>query len=172
MDTVRVLKAGEDSYIKDFGSGRVRWGDYSATVVDPVDDQAIWTIQEYAAEDVGSSASADRWGTWWGKAETDSDDDGVSNGDDNCPLTANPGQVDGDGDGIGDACDNCVDDFNPGQADGDGDNYGTVCDCDDGDPSVNPGTAWYADADADTYGDPGTMVQQCEQPAGFVDNDQ
>ena len=28
-----------------------RWGDYSYTVVDPEDDQTIWTIQEYASTD-------------------------------------------------------------------------------------------------------------------------
>ncbi|MFQ5965394.1 MAG: BACON domain-containing protein, partial [Candidatus Scalinduaceae bacterium] len=61
-----VLKAGEDTYIKDVGSGRVRWGDYSNTVVDPVNDIDMWTIQEYAATDVGPTASDDRWGTWWG----------------------------------------------------------------------------------------------------------
>ncbi len=67
MDVIRVLKAGEDSYIKDFGYGQIRWGDYSATVIDPSDDLCAWTIQEYAALDVGGSASNDRWGTWWGK---------------------------------------------------------------------------------------------------------
>jgi|GEM_PF-3001394 len=67
MDTISVLKVGEDSYVKVGGSGRVRWGDFSATVVDPVDDFSFWTIQEYAAQDVGPGASDDRWGTWWGK---------------------------------------------------------------------------------------------------------
>ena len=28
-----------------------RWGDFSQTVVDPEDDQTIWTFQEYAAVD-------------------------------------------------------------------------------------------------------------------------
>ncbi|MCZ6731700.1 MAG: hypothetical protein O7B27_03975 [Gammaproteobacteria bacterium] len=62
-----VLKAGEDTYIKDFGFGRVRWGDYSNTVVDPVNDADMWTIQEYAVDDVGPDESDDRWGTWWGR---------------------------------------------------------------------------------------------------------
>lgn len=37
----------------------------------------------------------------------DNDGDGVLNGDDNCPDTANAGQADADGDGIGDVCDDC-----------------------------------------------------------------
>lgn len=52
-----LLKAGEGSF-----SGP-RWGDYSATMVDPVDDDSFWTIQEYA--DAG-----DRWATWWGRIES------------------------------------------------------------------------------------------------------
>ena len=74
MGTISVLKAGEDSYVKDFGSGRVRWGDYSATVVDPVDDTTFWTIQEYAETDVGSSQADDRWGTWWSHIDITRDD--------------------------------------------------------------------------------------------------
>ncbi len=65
MSAVTVLKAGEDAYFKVFSGNRNRWGDYSATVIDPVDDATFWTIQEYAAFDVGAGASDDRWGTWW-----------------------------------------------------------------------------------------------------------
>jgi hypothetical protein len=64
MLPLTVLKSGEDSYVKDFGSGSVGWGDYSATSIDPVDG-SCWTIQEYSALDVGPDASDDRWGTWW-----------------------------------------------------------------------------------------------------------
>ncbi|MHB8522522.1 MAG: InlB B-repeat-containing protein [Limisphaerales bacterium] len=59
-----VLKDGEASYAKDFGSGRHRWGDYSGTCVDPVNGIDMWTLQEYAAS---PDALGDRWGTWWGQ---------------------------------------------------------------------------------------------------------
>jgi hypothetical protein len=65
-----VLKSGEDSYEKIFTGDRVRWGDYSATCVDPVDDLSFWTIQEYAETDVGGTPNDDRWGTWWGTTGT------------------------------------------------------------------------------------------------------
>src|SRR4030095_6610583 len=64
-----VLKLGEDAYVKTFGSGTIRWGDYSATSVDPSDSTTFWTIQEYAATGVGPNASDDRWGTWWGRLQ-------------------------------------------------------------------------------------------------------
>jgi uncharacterized repeat protein (TIGR01451 family) len=47
----------------------VRWGDYTNTVVDPVNDIDMWTIQEYSATDVGPAPDDDRWGTWWGRIE-------------------------------------------------------------------------------------------------------
>jgi hypothetical protein len=65
MGSVTTCKAGEDSYVKTFSGTTVRWGDYSATVIDPADDLAFWTLQEYAATDVGGNPNDDRWGTWW-----------------------------------------------------------------------------------------------------------
>ncbi len=59
---VATLKEGLAKYYKTFAGTVNRWGDYSATVVDPVNDVDLWTIQEYAALPSGS----DRWGTWWG----------------------------------------------------------------------------------------------------------
>ncbi len=67
MSAPQVIKQGLDVYVKDFNHGRIRWGDYSATAVDPADDTTFWTIQEYAAKDVGVGQQNDRWGTWWGK---------------------------------------------------------------------------------------------------------
>jgi hypothetical protein len=55
-----VLKAGEGPYFKDLGSGDNRWGDFSSTVVDPLHDLSLWTLQEYAS-------SNSNWGTWWGE---------------------------------------------------------------------------------------------------------
>lgn len=58
----------------------------------------------------------------------DSDNDGIEDSVDNCPLTPNTDQADIDGDGIGDACDNCPEAFNPDQADSNGNGIGDVCD--------------------------------------------
>ncbi|MGB8647832.1 MAG: hypothetical protein WCF84_21540 [Anaerolineae bacterium] len=41
--------AGVNSYTLTDGAGQNRWGDFSQTVVDPNDDQTIWTFQEYAS---------------------------------------------------------------------------------------------------------------------------
>ena len=56
-----VLKAGLATYSKTGTGTSNRWGDYSSTVVDPVNDTDMWTIQEYA------DSPSDRWATWWGR---------------------------------------------------------------------------------------------------------
>ncbi len=66
MQSENQLKAGEASYVKDFGGPENRWGDYSATVVDPLDDLSMWTLQEYASSPSGGE---DRFGTWWGEVQ-------------------------------------------------------------------------------------------------------
>jgi hypothetical protein len=43
-----LLREGIDWYERLDGSGRNRWGDYSATVVDPDDASVFWTFQEFA----------------------------------------------------------------------------------------------------------------------------
>ncbi|MCZ7382754.1 MAG: PGF-pre-PGF domain-containing protein [Candidatus Methanoperedens sp.] len=54
MQSVGLLKAGLASYTGN------RWGDFSATVIDPSDNTTFWTVQEY-------TATSTLWGTWWGK---------------------------------------------------------------------------------------------------------
>jgi hypothetical protein len=62
-----LLHAGLDSYFEDFGSGRNRWGDYSATTLDPLDHHCFWTIQEWANTPVDLDGDGDpdddRWST-------------------------------------------------------------------------------------------------------------
>lgn len=66
IQTVSLLKEGLAPYYKLASGTRNRWGDYSATVIDPSDDSTFWTLQEYASTPVGGS---DRWATWWGSFE-------------------------------------------------------------------------------------------------------
>ncbi|MCP4361211.1 MAG: hypothetical protein GY796_24650, partial [Chloroflexi bacterium] len=68
MGAVTTCKAGESSYSKFFSGTRNRWGDYSATAIDPVDDLTFWTLQEYAGTNVGGGVNDGRWGTWWCRA--------------------------------------------------------------------------------------------------------
>jgi len=66
LDDPRVYHAGEGRYWKDFGSNRARWGDYSQTHLDPVDN-SLWTIQQYASTPAGSIPpdNNSRYGVWW-----------------------------------------------------------------------------------------------------------
>lgn len=56
----RIMKSGEGPYVSGGVFSQNRWGDYSATVVDPRNERDLWTIQEYAE-------SGNRWGTWWAR---------------------------------------------------------------------------------------------------------
>jgi hypothetical protein len=60
MQDVATLKAGERPYYKTLSGTENRWGDFSATVVDPDGNLRFWTLQEYAA------TPDNTWGTWWG----------------------------------------------------------------------------------------------------------
>ncbi len=85
----------------------------------------------------------------------DTDADGVIDQDDNCPSDSNPAQTDTDGDGLGDACDETP----TGDADGDGvDDAVDNCPADANDDQV--------DTDGDGLGD------ACDEtPTGDADGD-
>lgn len=99
FDDPMLLKEGVANYELAFG-GRNRWGDYSATVVDPEDPLTFWTFQEYvSAEDrwstqiteitIGSEVGGDRFVVRAGEgADTITDFDGVGPGDDPSPVAA------------------------------------------------------------------------------------
>ncbi len=60
-------KDGLAPYYKTYGGERNRWGDYTATWVDPMNDLDFWTLQEYAE----IPAIQDSWGTWWAHVNVD-----------------------------------------------------------------------------------------------------
>ncbi len=82
----QVLKPGGGSQTAT-GSGQ-RWGDYSATSVDPADNCTFWHTNEYYA-----ATSAATWSTAIGNFKVptcaDTDKDGVADGVDACPTTPN-----------------------------------------------------------------------------------
>lgn len=92
-EPVWILKSGLDYYRKVDAAGRNRWGNYSTACVDPVDDETLWTIQEYADEDLpqfgACTPAASRWSTWWGAVRCGP---AVSCG---CPGQVAPGTVNG-----------------------------------------------------------------------------
>ncbi len=122
-----------------------------------------------------------------GDEEVDADGDGY-NSDEDCNDTddsINPGEEEIPYDGIDQDCDG------KDLTDVDGDGYDSTevtggDDCDDNDATVHPGASdldkdcddstcttsnWYVDADNDGYGDiQGHATSACEQPNGYVDN--
>ncbi len=61
-----VVRAGLDFYVRTFGFGSNRWGDYTGASVDPKDDKSFWIFNEYAINR-GSPTTPPpedgRWGT-------------------------------------------------------------------------------------------------------------
>lgn len=78
------LKSGEAPYVVNGGPNDNRWGDYSATCVDPSNDTDLWTIQEYAHARVSNS---DRSGTWWSRISP------VASATSGLSITPNPASV-------------------------------------------------------------------------------
>jgi hypothetical protein len=121
------------------------------------------------------------------------DDDCDGDVDEDSAVDALTWYVDSDGDSYGNAsfstlacaapsgyvasstdCDDSVAAVNPGATE--------VCDAldvdedcdgvaDDADPSVTGESTWYADADGDGYGDPGSSTVSCSMPSGTVADD-
>jgi hypothetical protein len=66
VQTAGTVKVGVDYYLRTFGSGRNRWGDYSGACVDPSDDNTFWIYNEYAEQRGSGTVPEDgRWGTAW-----------------------------------------------------------------------------------------------------------
>jgi hypothetical protein len=65
----QTFREGVGNYNIGAGSPfNIRWGDYSAAMVDPLNDTDFWTIQEYAdfqREIFGPGGFAGVWSTWW-----------------------------------------------------------------------------------------------------------
>ena len=62
-DTMRpafVYRHGQATYHPTGFGTDTRWGDYSGTCVDPINDLDFWTIQESVP-----SSPSNRWDTWW-----------------------------------------------------------------------------------------------------------
>jgi len=77
-NTVRdpvIFRPGQSNYNIGAGSGTSRndrWGDYSESQTDPLDDTKFWTVQEYAGtnrNDFLAPSYAGPWETWWAQVD-------------------------------------------------------------------------------------------------------
>ena len=119
-----LFKAGEGFYQHLDSFGRNRWGDYSLTSIDPVDDLTFWTVQEYAQPN-------NRWGSWIAELAfpvgiTDCNANGIDDADD----IANGTSQDCNANGIPDECEpDCDMDGIPDDCETDLNENGTPDDC-------------------------------------------
>ncbi len=83
LQPTEIVHEGEDSYVRKFGTDpRNRWGDYSGTALDPVNDNTFWIFNQYAGEQGSPTIPASgegRWETAWASCVFD-----TSQGDSNC----------------------------------------------------------------------------------------
>lgn len=56
LSGARLISPGLGNYVKDFGSGRNRWGDYLGIYSDPADEYNFWLFPQHAA-------ATNTWGT-------------------------------------------------------------------------------------------------------------
>ena len=62
-----TLHAGTDWYLRTFGGGRNRWGDYSGISLDPTNKTTFWLFNEYAmTRGTAISGEDGRWATQYG----------------------------------------------------------------------------------------------------------
>jgi hypothetical protein len=67
FEAPKVLAQGSGCYYQDYGTGRNRWGDYSATVIDPVSSCTFWTFQEFLPQGANcQTVNASNPGGAWG----------------------------------------------------------------------------------------------------------
>jgi len=68
-----IYQPGQDVFKSPFNTPGERWGDYSTSAVDPLNDADFWTIQEYALtnrlDDIGDPYPV--WGTRWAQLRVD-----------------------------------------------------------------------------------------------------
>jgi hypothetical protein len=63
---VAIYRTGSATYLKtELDGRRNRWGDYSATMIDPSDDRNFWTVQEYAES--ATDGGGPGWATSWAR---------------------------------------------------------------------------------------------------------
>jgi hypothetical protein len=79
-------------------------------------DKTVGFLDPEEDSDADGATNAEEIGEGTDPFDPDSDDDGIPDGADNCPLADAPNQNDGDADGVGDFCDNCPTWSNPNQA--------------------------------------------------------
>ena len=98
MEDPYIFKDGQNIWIGVDGAGRNRWGDYSNSVIDPLNDQDFWTLQQWA----GMPSGAQGWTTSWAQvvsAPEEICDDGIDNNNDGNTDCDDPLCQDQDGDG-------------------------------------------------------------------------
>ncbi len=77
---VQTVVAGRGQYDLQFQPWGNRWGDYSATVIDPQNDH-LWTVQEYALTPDGNGQGV--WGVAWAEVTPDTP---TCSSDADCPT--------------------------------------------------------------------------------------
>ena len=67
--TPHVFRHGLLPYYQTLGGPKDRWGDYSATCVDPLNNIDFWTVQECVPSYSGGISNS-IWDTWWAQIKT------------------------------------------------------------------------------------------------------